>query len=95
MHAFGAWLANIQARYRYKGDMYERKAVSNNINLWRASNGEEIHGNLWQSLRLLAHEGGTLEGRRIPNPNHEVAVAHAHTICEPTWYLSPQYAMRD
>ena len=57
---------------------------------YKASNGEEIHGYLWQSLRLHAHEGGTLDGRRIPNPDHTTAVDHAHTICAPMWWLSPQ-----
>ena len=62
----------------------------NNINVFKASNGEEIHGFLWQSLRLHAYDTGTLEGTRIVNPPHKVAVDHAHKVCEPTWWVSPQ-----
>lgn len=60
------------------------------INLFKASNGEEIHGFLWQSLRLLAHERGTLAGKRIDPPPFKRAVDHAHTVCRPMWDLSPQ-----
>ena len=69
---------------------YELDKINNNINLFKASNGEEIHGFLWQSLRLLAYDNGTLEGNRDPDPPHKVAVDHAHKICEPTWWVSPQ-----
>ena len=61
MHAFGAWLANVAADNNHAG-RHARGALVANINLFKASNGEEIHGYLWQSLRLLAHEGGTLAG---------------------------------
>ena len=40
------------------------------INLFKASNGEEIHGYLWQKLRLAAYSTQTLEGRREPCPVH-------------------------
>ena len=89
MHAFGAWLANLAGRNGNDGD-FSREALVDNINLYKASNGEEIHGFLWQSLRLLAYDTGTLDGTRNPDPPHQVAVDHAHTVCEPMWYLSPQ-----
>ena len=89
MHAFGAWLANLAARKGHRGQ-YARDRLVSNINLFKASNGEEIHGFLWQSLRLLAYDTGTLEGRRNVNPDHKTAVDHAHTVCEPMWWLSPQ-----
>ena len=88
-HAFGAWMANLAARNGRKGK-YANDEVVKNINLYKASNGEEIHGYLWQSLRLHAHNGGTLEGARIANPPHKTAVDHAHETCKPMWWLSPQ-----
>jgi hypothetical protein len=89
MHAFGAWLANLAASRGHEEELATDKIVEN-INLFKASNGEEIHGFLWQSLRLLAYDTGTLQGTRIANPPHKVAVDHAHTVCEPMWYLAPQ-----
>mmetsp|Transcript_56357 Transcript_56357/g.111874 ORF Transcript_56357/g.111874 Transcript_56357/m.111874 type:complete len:618 (-) Transcript_56357:1473-3326(-) len=89
MHAFGAWLANTAARNGHEG-MWNQEEIVKNINLFKASNGEEIHGFLWQSLRLLAYDTGTLEGNRIENPEHQRAVDHAHTVCEPMWWVSPQ-----
>ena len=41
--------------------------------LRQVSNGEEIHGFLWQSTRLLAYETGTLDGARIDTPDADVA----------------------
>eukprot|EP00966_Prymnesium_polylepis_P229263 5305314-Prymnesium_polylepis.1 len=89
MHAFGAWLANLAARNGRAGK-YSDDEIVKNINLYKASNGEEIHGYLWQSLRLHAYDTGTLEGARIDYPPHEVAVNHAHKVCQPMWWLSPQ-----
>ena len=89
MHAFGAWLANTAARKGWTGK-YVHDDIIANINLYKASNGEEIHGFLWQSLRLHAYDTGTLEGNRIANPPHRVAVDYAHKVCEPTWWVSPQ-----
>ena len=89
MHAFGAWLANTAAKNHHKG-VWARKQIVDNINLYKASNGEEIHGYLWQSLRLLAYDTGTLQGNRISVPKHKTAVDHAHEVCEPMWWLSPQ-----
>ena len=43
-----------------------------------------------QSLRLLAYDSGTLDGRRWAHPDHDTAVNHAHTVCAPMWWLSPQ-----
>ena len=88
-HAFGAWLANGAAKNGHTG-MWDRDALVEKINLFKASNGEEIHGFLWQSLRLLAHEEGILEGSRIPDPPHKVATLHAHQVCQPMWSLAPQ-----
>jgi hypothetical protein len=61
-----------------------------NINVWRASNGEEIHGYLWQSVRLLAYDTGTLEGTRFEYPKAQVAHTHVFKVCKPSWWLSPQ-----
>jgi hypothetical protein len=87
--AFGAWLANTAAKNGHQGK-HATAALVKNINLYKASNGEEIHGFLWQSLRLLAYDTGTLEGTRDRDPSHKAAVDHAHVVCEPMWYLSPQ-----
>ena len=89
MHAFGAWLANMAGAHKKKG-MWDEKKIIDNINLYKASNGEEIHGFLWESLRLLAYNTGTLDGTRQDYPEHKKAVQFAHTVCEPTWWLSPQ-----
>lgn len=89
MHAFGAWLANMAARRHHQG-RWERSKIVEHINMYKASNGEEIHGYLWQSLRLLAYDTGTLQGNRIANPEHETAITHAHEVCEPMWWVSPQ-----
>ena len=89
MHAFGAWLANMEAHNVGK-EKYDHAKIIENINLFKASNGEEIHGYLWQSLRLHAYDTGTLEGTRKANPDMETAVTYAQTVCEPTWWLSPQ-----
>ena len=89
MHAFGAWLANTAARNGHHG-VWSRDHLVEKINLFKASNGEEIHGYLWQSLRLLAYDTGTLEGTRNPSPEHATATTHAHEVCEPMWWLSPQ-----
>ena len=43
MHAFGAWLANTAAQRGWTGS-YARDEIVGNINLYKASNGEEIHG---------------------------------------------------
>ena len=61
-----------------------------NINIWRASNGEEIHGFLWQSVRLLAYDTGTLEGQRIAYPPDNVGILHTLKVCQPSWWLAPQ-----
>ena len=42
-HPFGAWLANDAAAHGRDVD-----DIVGKINMWRASNGEEIHGFLWQ-----------------------------------------------
>jgi len=89
MHAFGAWLANLAARRGHKGKLARNNIVAN-INLFKASNGEEIHGYLWQSLRLLAYDTGTLEGTRDEKPPRAKAVNHAHEVCRPMWDLAPQ-----
>ena len=46
----------------------------NNINVWRASNGEEIHGYLWQSMRLLAYDTGEL--RKVANVGSSLVWPH-------------------
>ena len=54
------------------------------------TNGEEMHGYLWQSLRLLAYDTGTLDGRRAAEPTPSVAETHAMVVCAPAWWLAPQ-----
>ena len=49
-----------------------------------------MHGYLWQSLRLLAYDTGTLDGRRVTEPTSSVAETHAMVVCEPAWWLAPQ-----
>eukprot|EP00966_Prymnesium_polylepis_P330368 7386024-Prymnesium_polylepis.2 len=89
-HPFGAWLANDAFGYAHFD--YERgiDALVHSINIWRASNGEEIHGFLWQSTRLLAHEGGTLAGARKAVIRDAPAVSHVLRVCKPSWWLAPQ-----
>ena len=84
-HPFGAWLANNAARHGRSSDDIVRL-----INVWRASNGEEIHGYLWQSLRLLAYDTGSLSGTRLEEIDDGVAHEHAMRVCEPSWSLAPQ-----
>jgi len=87
MHPFGAWLANDAVLHGRNTD-----EVVANINTWRASNGEEIHGYLWQSLRLLAYDTGTMQGtRKAPDAiDDEVGTDHAMRVCQPSWLLCPQ-----
>ena len=84
-HPFGAWLANDAAANG--GDVDD---IVKHINIWRASNGEEIHGFLWQSTRLLAHETGTLAGERRELVDEATAVDHVMRVCKPSWWLAPQ-----
>ena len=87
-HPFGAWLAN-EAAANNASNVTE---VVELINNWKASNGEEMHGYLWQSLRLLAYDSGTLDGERKPESelDEATAVQHMLRVCEPTWWLAPQ-----
>lgn len=84
-HPFGAWLANDAAMYGRDVDMIVR-----NINVWRASNGEEIHGYLWQSTRLLAYNTGKPGALRKLILDEAPAVAHVLRACRPSWWLAPQ-----
>jgi hypothetical protein len=84
-HPFGAWLANEAAQHGHKVE-----EVVRDIHVWKASNGEEMHGYLWQSLRLLAYDTGTLEGTRKVWVDDHTGQAHAMTVCKPAWWLSPQ-----
>ena len=95
-HPFGAWLANEAARVardthankkqRHAGVM----ELVGAIHKFKVSNGEEIHGFLWQSTRLLAYETGTLDGRRIADPEAAPAIEHVMKVCKPTWWLAAQ-----
>jgi hypothetical protein len=58
--------------------------------MWRASNGEEIHGYLWQSVRLLAYDTGALDGRRKSYPDDLTGQTHVFKVCKPSWWLAPQ-----
>jgi len=89
MHAFGAWLADTAAANGHTS-MWARDKIVEKINLYRADNGEEIHGYLWQSLRLLAYDTGSLTRHWLQTLVHNVAVEHAHIVCQPMWWLSPQ-----
>ena len=84
-HPFGAWLANDAAR---RGVSVEQ--VVSNIHQFKASNGEEMHGYLWQSLRLLAYDTGTLEGQRKDWVDDNTGQEHAMRVCSAAWYQSPQ-----
>lgn len=84
-HPFGAWLANEAA---LRGHQVE--GVVEAINNWKASNGEEMHGYLWQSLRLLAYDTGTLDGQRKATLDDVTPVQHMLKVCAPTWWLAPQ-----
>ena len=94
MHPFGAWLANTAWA---KG--WGVGAVARKINDYRASNGEEMHGYMWQSLRLLALDFGratdpadwTTAPRKAAADIEELTAArHIATVCGTTWPLSPQ-----
>ena len=82
MHPFGAWLANEQARQGWS-----LEETVHDINMYRASNGEEIHGFLWQSLRLLAQNS---DGSRRANLELEEGPRYMRRVCAPTWGLSAQ-----
>lgn len=84
-HPFGAWLANNAARH---GRSVEDLVAQ--IHNYRASNGEEMHGYLWQSLRLLAYDTGSLDGTRLEEADEARATDHAMRVCAPAWYLAPQ-----
>ncbi|KAL1507404.1 hypothetical protein AB1Y20_008246 [Prymnesium parvum] len=86
-HPFGAWLANEATRSNRP--MLD---VVSDINVWRASNGEEIHGYLWQSTRLLAYTTGSLEGERLPPHALDPlrGAKHVFEVCAPSWWLAPQ-----
>ena len=62
------------------------------INMYKASNGEEIHGFLWQSLRLLAYDTGTMQGQRKPPEqlDDDTSTDHVVRVCQPSWVLCPQ-----
>ena len=95
-HPFGAWLANEAARVarHTHADGKQRRAsvmaIVDHIHKWKVSNGEEIHGFLWQSTRLLAYDTGTLDGRRLADPKPGPAIEHVMTVCKPTWWLAAQ-----
>jgi len=86
-HPFGAWLANDQKRFNR-----DTMDIVRDINNWRASNGEEIHGYLWQSTRLLAYTTGTMQGQRKPPDeiDDETGANHVFEVCAPSWWLAPQ-----
>eukprot|EP00326_Haptolina_ericina_P033261 CAMPEP_0181245200 /NCGR_PEP_ID=MMETSP1096-20121128/43290_1 /TAXON_ID=156174 ORGANISM="Chrysochromulina ericina, Strain CCMP281" /NCGR_SAMPLE_ID=MMETSP1096 /ASSEMBLY_ACC=CAM_ASM_000453 /LENGTH=638 /DNA_ID=CAMNT_0023341847 /DNA_START=39 /DNA_END=1952 /DNA_ORIENTATION=+ len=87
MHPFGAWLANDHMEHgRDLGQ------TVHNINVHKASNGEEIHGFTWQYLRLLAQDNHQLSGNRRPPDQLSVDEAGqaAARICEPSWNLAGQ-----
>ena len=89
VHPFGAWLANDAAKHGHAAPRTVDELVAN-INVWRASNGEEIHGYLWQSVRLLAYDTGTLQGVRREFPEDAVGQNHVFKVCKPSWWLAPQ-----
>ena len=74
MHPFGAWLANEAAKRGHQNG-WSNDDIVRDINVWKASNGEEIHGYLWQSLRLLAYNTGTLQGKRKAYPDDHTGVS--------------------
>jgi len=51
--------------------------------MWKASNGEEMHGYLWQSLRLLAYDTGKLEGKRKGYVDDYIGPLHAMKVRKP------------
>ena len=83
-HPFGAWLANNAVTSHAVDDTVE------NIHKWKASNGEEMHGYLWQSVRLLAHGSGGLNSPRRDEVDDASAINHVMRVCEPAWFLAPQ-----
>jgi len=95
MHPFGAWLANDVAIKA--GDI---DATVNNIFKFRATNGEEIHGFAWQSLRLIAYDKTDYlhklqyekmsRGEMATRPDPSLGPKHALRVCGPTWGLSEQ-----
>ena len=84
-HPFGAWLANEGAAHGH----VVMDLVAD-IHNWKATNGEEMHGYLWQSLRLLAYDTGTLDGTRQAVVSDDIATEHAMRVCAPAWWLAPQ-----
>jgi hypothetical protein len=94
-HPFGAWLANDVAINSREIDETVR-----NINVFRATNGEEMHGFAWQSLRLLAFEdraelrptqyGMMVAGKQAQFTHAWLGPQHAMRICFQEWRYSPQ-----
>lgn len=95
MHPFGAWLANDVAIH---GRDLEKTV--RNINVFRATNGEEIHGFAWQSLRLLAYDDDEwlhhfqydkmIKGDYPRFKLDWIAPKHAMRLCFQMWAYSPQ-----
>ena len=74
----------MRQRNEWKGA--ETRRASGEHQRVEASNGEEIHS-LWQSLRLLAYDTGTLQGTRTDEPEFDTAVLHAFKYAA-SWWLS-------
>jgi len=87
MHPFGSWLANDAALNRRSSD--EQVA---SINTFKTTNGEEMHGYLWQSVRLLAYDNGMLSGARKDRDaiDAETGELHVMRVCQTSWHLAPQ-----
>lgn len=91
----GAWLANDVALNSRDID----EAVKH-INTFRATNGEEIHGFAWQSLRLLAYDDvdwlhpgqydAMVTGKVAKFTHDWLAPKHALRICGPSFGLAFQ-----
>lgn len=92
-HPFGAWLANDLA---ISGASLPDTVK--NINNFRASNGEEIHGFLWQILRLrgldwnLGNAYNMMLGGAQPDPgvDDNPGTDMFRDVCHDSWFLSVQ-----
>ena len=87
MHPFGAWLANDAALNQRSSD---QQVAS--INTFKTTNGEEMHGYLWQSVRLLAYDNGMLSGTRkdLNDIDADTGELHVMRVCQSSWDLAPQ-----
>ena len=67
----GTFIHLERGSWSYLDKKIRTPSVVKHINNWRTSNGEEMHGYLWQSTRLLAYDTKSLDGNRLESPKQK------------------------